>query len=646
MTVTDADGGGISIVGHSSDTANVAFTVDGQTYGADTAGIRNHVNLTAIFAPSSGSAAFNLLDLTYTINQTGAANGTVTGIWLRAAETAVIGTHNLLDLGTASTSRFKVDRFGNTTIAQGNITGSQNPTALKIVSSGSATSLTATVEAIGANFNFSAGKQWAAGAIAIQREVVFQAPPYAFVGASTITTAATVAISGAPIVGTNATITNSYALWIQSGDVELDGRTKISPSTAAPKGTSLTVVGPAYTALTLSTEVIGANFNFSASKQWATGALTTQREVLFQAPTYTFVGASTLTSAATVAISGAPVAGANATITNKYALWVQNGQVELDGRTRIAPVAPATGGTINSFSIVSPGNDFSHLCPASTEITGAIFNFSAVKCWANGTIASQREVLFQAPTYYFSPSSSTITTAATVAITGAPIAGDANTIMTESLALWIQSGKTRLDGFLLVNVNGTVAAAAGSTWNGISIPASTFTLTGAGAAVTELRMVDVVGPTITDAAACAIADFYTMRIGVATFAGAGPASATQSWSLGVDGNLKLGAGLTVHGTNVAATPYNIVATDYYLECRTLTGGGLAITANLPALSATPNGRIIFVGDSDYNATISNISIVPNGTNKINNVNATYVINASGTVVTIKANTTTMNWEIC
>jgi hypothetical protein len=43
------------------------------------------------------------------------------------------------------------------------------------------------------------------------------APTYSFVGASTITTAATVSISGVPTAGTNATITNAYALLVESG---------------------------------------------------------------------------------------------------------------------------------------------------------------------------------------------------------------------------------------------------------------------------------------------------------------------------------------------------------------------------------------------------------------------------------------------
>ena len=46
----------------------------------------------------------------------------------------------------------------------------------------------------------------------------------AFDGASTVTNAATLAISGAPVAGTNATITNPYALWVESGLSQFNGR--------------------------------------------------------------------------------------------------------------------------------------------------------------------------------------------------------------------------------------------------------------------------------------------------------------------------------------------------------------------------------------------------------------------------------------
>jgi hypothetical protein len=82
---------------------------------------------------------------------------------------------------------------------------------------------------------------------------------------------------------------------------------------------------PDHTALTASTELPAFYFR-PATWQWSTGALTMQRWFAIEAPTLSFVGASTLADAATVAISGAPVAGTNATLTRAHALWVQSGQ--------------------------------------------------------------------------------------------------------------------------------------------------------------------------------------------------------------------------------------------------------------------------------------------------------------------------------
>jgi hypothetical protein len=80
---------------------------------------------------------------------------------------------------------------------------------------------------------------------------------------------------------------------------------------------------------------------------------------------------------------------------------------------------------------------------ASTEAIGLEFDLSQTRTWASGSIATQREAVFRAPTYAFS-GASTITTAATVAITGAPTAGT-NATITTPLALWVQSGTTNID---------------------------------------------------------------------------------------------------------------------------------------------------------------------------------------------------------
>jgi hypothetical protein len=114
--------------------------------------------------------------------------------------------------------------------------------------------------------------------------------------------------------------------------------------------TAFTVVGGAHTALTLSTEATDVNFNLARTVQFATGALTTQRAVRFQAPTYTFVGASTLTTAVTVDISGPPIQGTNATITSAIALRV-GGLTQINGNLQL--------GTAGNKLLIATGSNAS-----------------------------------------------------------------------------------------------------------------------------------------------------------------------------------------------------------------------------------------------------------------------------------------------
>ena len=104
---------------------------------------------------------------------------------------------------------------------------------------------------------------------------------------------------------------------------------------------SFDVVSP-IAALTASTEQVAWDHK-ARSVTFGTGALTTQRETVFRAPTYAFSGASMMTKATTVSITGAPAAGANATITTPLALDVEAGNVRMAGKA-------AVGTTPGSFA--------------------------------------------------------------------------------------------------------------------------------------------------------------------------------------------------------------------------------------------------------------------------------------------------------
>lgn len=118
----------------------------------------------------------------------------------------------------------------------------------------------------------------------------------------------------------------------------------------------LTLTEAAHTALTASTERFDVRFNLARTVEWATGALTTQRFAVFQAPTIGFVGASTVTDTATVAISGAPVKGTNATLSNTHALLIQAGAVSTAAVAFGLTVNTPTGASANYAAQFLGGN--------------------------------------------------------------------------------------------------------------------------------------------------------------------------------------------------------------------------------------------------------------------------------------------------
>lgn len=111
----------------------------------------------------------------------------------------------------------------------------------------------------------------------------------------------------------------------------------------------LNLIGGAHTTLAASTEASDVIFNLARTVQFATGALASQRAVKIMAPTYAGVGAMTITNAVSLYISGAPIAGANMTLTNSYALWVDSGFVQFDDDLNVGGDISAGGRMIAGY---------------------------------------------------------------------------------------------------------------------------------------------------------------------------------------------------------------------------------------------------------------------------------------------------------
>lgn len=103
-----------------------------------------------------------------------------------------------------------------------------------------------------------------------------------------------------------------------------------SPVTSGSNGI-LKAIGTNHTNQTAGTELNDVLIDGTATLQFATGSIASQSQVLIKPRTYSAVAASTISKAATLAIAGAPIAGTNATLTNKYALWVKAGLAQFDG---------------------------------------------------------------------------------------------------------------------------------------------------------------------------------------------------------------------------------------------------------------------------------------------------------------------------
>lgn len=122
------DGSALTISGGAAATLQ-GLVFDTTASHTATAGTQEACRWAYTFAPTSGTAAFQALNLALTINQAGGANGSYDGIRVTATETAVGGSDNaLLRLLQGATERFKVAPGGLVTVA-GRVTGVAAPTA-------------------------------------------------------------------------------------------------------------------------------------------------------------------------------------------------------------------------------------------------------------------------------------------------------------------------------------------------------------------------------------------------------------------------------------------------------------------------------------------------------------------------------------
>ncbi len=221
---------------------------------------------------------------------------------------------------------------------------------------------------------------------------VFGQPTLVATNPTTYTTATNVYIGGAPVAGTNVTLTNDYALWVAGGLARFSGGITAGGSQSLPQwNTSGPLLNVFATTLTNTT---------------SSGTVTNQVANSFAAPTFASTNATTITNGSTVYIGGAPTAGTNTTITNQYALDVASGLSQFGSSSVTTGTTVATfqnaGGTCNIIPSVSGGIT----CSSDMNLKKNITNLSDGSSWSfnsNVTPASQSilgEVLALNPVDY------------------------------------------------------------------------------------------------------------------------------------------------------------------------------------------------------------------------------------------------------
>ena len=228
------------------------------------------------------------------------------------------------------------------------------------------------------------------------------------------------------------------------GDVEIAPTVRTSGSP-----TSFTITQPAHTGLTASTENTSLNFNLSATKQFATGALALQREIRIQAPTYGFVGASTITSSSTVNIDSGPVVGTNATFTVSSALSL--GHSWSSAAESAYYLALNVPGISNGMGV-------------ATERAGIVITSPTTISLGNqtATLTTLASISLGAITYSSTTLVRTVTNPATFYIAGPPASGGNVTFSNGPYSIFVDSGNSRFDGSIVIPSTASYSAAAGT----------------------------------------------------------------------------------------------------------------------------------------------------------------------------------------
>lgn len=307
-----------------------------------TSGSINGLSYAGAFVPASGTATFTAYRNNHIINQTGGANGLTAGFisspniqatvdhtgfkhdpttpgnisGAHIAFHAVVGPYLYGSLGlsaTFTTARLQVRENATTVIGF---------LAESTSNSVSATTNYYLVNDIGrsARLTFSSSTSTTLGSLSPNSLLITTSANDAALMLGTNGNSIRMSITGTGLVtfGGSPTVGTPWHTYSQ-----------LAANSGTP--TFILYTGAAHTAMTAGATLNEFNYNLARTIQWASNTtVANYRSVYYQAPTLAFASATgTVTKAATVSISGAPIVGTNAAITASYALDVESGVVRL-----------------------------------------------------------------------------------------------------------------------------------------------------------------------------------------------------------------------------------------------------------------------------------------------------------------------------
>ena len=233
------------------------------------------------------------------------------------------------------------------------------------------------------------------------------------------------------------------------GDMEM---TPVADDTGSPN--HLKITGAAHTTLTASTQASDVVFDLARTVEFAAGALTLQAAFTIEAPTYAFVGASSLTVALTMGIFGIPEPGANATISVGAAFAVGNAAGYTSDITGIGTaglvVIPGIGSgitTVSRRSGLSVGGD------ASGNVS--LGNQTA-------TLTTLNSINLGQVTYNSTTLTRTVTTPSTLYVEGPPVAGTNMAFTNGPYAILVASGLSSFTGPMEISAGAAFTASSGT----------------------------------------------------------------------------------------------------------------------------------------------------------------------------------------